>query len=268
MFHTPVGKGKIAALAVAVGGEVDPAVVRGGPDQEMGVINAILILVQEDEQLGWLGDLASRPHGLLAFIVPAAQVAIHGIAASARQAKVLPVRVADAGLIRRAAVKPRGAVVVQPEKEAVLDAREVGVMRRAAIANPGVGNATPNAIEVLRQIERQIAAMIVAVGLPAKLELPEIVEALHHRAPRFGVVDGGKDERGEEGNDGDDDQQFKQGEAGTVLSRVHFRVVHLRTPPKALNLAITRLLYLSDVVNILNWQTLTLYCPVGWTMLL
>src|SRR5208282_6358703 len=49
-LRAAIGEGEDADIAVPAGGQVDPAGIRVGPGQEMGVVNAILILVNEDKQ--------------------------------------------------------------------------------------------------------------------------------------------------------------------------------------------------------------------------
>jgi len=127
-----IGKGQHARLIVPARRHVYPAFVWLWPRQEVRVINTIFVLVDEHEQLAWVGRLRQSQHRALHLVRPPAPTAAHGITARAPRARCAATDLSHLRPVSRTAVGLQGAIVIVLEQEAVADVRVV-ITRRQGI---------------------------------------------------------------------------------------------------------------------------------------
>ena len=80
---------------------------------------------------------------------------------------------------------------------------------------PPVGQRWPVGlgVQVLIAVRREVVAVVVGVELQVNGQLPQVVHTTDPVCLMFGRGQGGKQERGKNGDDGNDDEEFDQGEA-------------------------------------------------------
>ena len=61
-------------------------------------------------------------------------------------------------------------------------------------------------------IQHESVVVVVRVHMPGQLELAEVVDAIDGLRPGFPSTQDWQQQAGENGNDGDDDEQFDEGE--------------------------------------------------------
>jgi hypothetical protein len=96
--------------------------------------------------------------------------------------------------------------------------QDVGVISGAAFktaAGPAQLGQTGGAKEVALVVAHPLIAVITGIHRVGDVELMMVVRADSSEAGRFGFGEGRQQHTGEDGNDGDDDEEFYQREGGT-----------------------------------------------------
>ena len=209
-FRVTIGEGEDAGVLMASGGEIDPGFAAPGADDEAGVFDAALVFVDERDGLdgGGRSDLAeAMPARPIVRFWDVVHETAQGHAADAAD----PAFIADGGTVGGAFVDA-GLLIVGKE-DAAFDVGG-GRVGEGVAGDPGAGAGIQALTATVsgRLVRGELVIEIVNVKSPGQGQLPVISETLYLCRLGFGATEGWKEHSGENGDDGDDDEQFNQGE--------------------------------------------------------
>ena len=238
-FGVAIGEGKAAGTVVEAGGEVAPLGIWVRVDEEVAVVDAVGVFVEEGVDLGGVRDGAeaevlavAAEMGVIAgtggVFGPGRVDAEEGVEGDAADAVGEAALFLDGGevIVGRAFVELVGAAGVFGE-EALFDEEGVGVVGVgggggapghdvvAPVLEFAGGFGSVAAFESFLLAEVIDAAVVVVAGveLPGEAELFGVAHAEDAMGFCLGFGKGREKHAGEDGDDGNDDEEFDEGEA-------------------------------------------------------
>ena len=209
-----VGEAQRERAGVADRREIDPQPLARLRHDEAGVLDAVLVLVEEDERL------ARRRDHDLAELVPAGLVlrvrlVVHvGAHRDAPRTFDLPL-VAHRRAVGRTPVDPDRLVVREQQPALDVGGVDVGV---GVAGHPRprrrVGAFASAAQD--RLVGRQAVGVVAAIEHPRQAELPIVAQALGLERLALGLAQRGQEHPGQDRDDGDHHQELDEGESGSA----------------------------------------------------